>query len=380
MRLLFWLMAFFLVLPYAQAQTEQQTVRIGVVVSQTGAARLSGQAQASAVNVLAAKNRSGTLDFEVLVRDDGSSAVTAAQEVQDLVELEQVHAVICCTTTAATEGIADYVEQSQVLTLSLSEVASPNFWLFTVRPDTQRLLRSVLLDRAGAGETRFGLMTLDNNLGDEVVGALEQLFSPDGGVQLVAERRYPPNATVLTPEALWVATRQPDTVIAWGLPGDSEVAYEGLRDRGFEKGVVLSPRLLEPSARTDFEALEGSLFPVAPMQATRSLPIDHPSFEAVSTFERDMATRYGPGRTPVAGAYAYDAFSLIKAATEQSYTYGVPTDDLATFRGVLRDAFVGMGLKSGATAVFDYSEDDPIGVRADSLVLARLVGGRLEAE
>ena len=378
MRLLLWLVA--LLLPFSQAQTDQQTIRIGVVVSQTGAARQSGQAQVSAVKVLAAKNRSGILNFEVLVRDDGSSAVTAAQQVQELVETDEVHAVICCTTAAATEGIADYVERSRVLTLSLSEVASPNFWLFTVKPDTQRLLKSVILNRARAGETRFSLMTLDNSLGDEVVGAVEQLLSPDSGVLLVAERRYPPNVSVLTPEALWVATRLPDTVIAWGLPGDSKVAYEGLRDRGFEKEVVLNPGLLEPGARTNLEALSGSLFPVAPAQVASSLPMSHSLYETVTTFERDMATRYGPGRTPVAGAYAYDAFNLIKAAVEQSYTYGVPTDDLTTFRGVLRDAFVGMGLRAGATAKFDYSENDHVGVKADSLVLAKLTRGRLEVE
>ena len=223
------------------------------------------------------------------------------------------------------------------------------------------------------------MMTLDNALGDEVEDALAQLLSPDSGVLLVAERRYPPNAMVLTPEALWVATRLPDTVIAWGLPGDSKVAYEGLRDRGFTEAVVLSPGLLEAGARTDLEALEGSLFPVAPMRAS-GLPTSHPLHEAVTTFERNMVTRYGPGRTPVAGAYAYDAFNLLRAAAEQSYTYGVPTDDLSTFRGVLRDAFVGMGTHRGATAVFDYTENDHIGVKADSLVLAKLVRGRLEVE
>ena len=381
MRSFLWLIAFFLVLSYAQAQSGQtQTIRVGVVVSQTGSARLSGQAQASAVEVLAAQERGGTLDFEVLIRDDGSSPVTAAQQVQALVETEQVHAVVCCTTVAATEGIAAYVERSQVLTLSLSGVASPNFWLFTVKPDTQRLLKSIILNRTRAGETRFGLMTLDNALGDEAEGALAQLLGPNSGVQLVAERRYPPNAMVLTPEALWVATRLPDTVIVWGLSGDSKVAFEGLRARGFEKEVVLNPGLLEAAARTTLEAFDGSFFPVAPVRVARSLPNSHPLHEAVTTFERDMATRYGPGRTPVAGAYAYDAFNLVRAAAEQSYTYGVATDDLTTFRGVLRDAFVGMGAKTGATALFDYAENDHVGVKADSLVLAKLVQGRLEAE
>lgn len=214
-------------------------------------------------------------------------------------------------------------------------------------------------------------MTLDNGYGDVVTAALARLFDPGANTGLVVEERYSPAATVLTPEALWVATRVPDTVFVWGLAQDSALAYESLRTRGYEKDVVLNPALLEPGTRTNPATFNGGLFPVSPAELA-VLPPTQPSYEALQTYRRDLAAAYPAGRVPSAGAFAYDALSLLEAAFEAAYTYGVPLDNVTALRGVLRDALVGMGAVTGATAVFDYDENDHVGAVPSSLVLARL--------
>ena len=359
-----------------------QPFRIGVVVSQTGAARLDGAAQADAVTALGTRlRRMGTFSqtLEVSVRDDASDPATALRQVRDLVENGSVHALVCCTTAAATKAVAPYVEASGVLTLALSSLPpDPGFWLFTVIPDDERLLQSVVLRQAAAGQTRFGLMTLDNGYGNAAAAALARLFDPGANTSLVVEQRYSPAATVLTPEALWVATRVPDTVFVWGLAQDSALAYAGLRARGYEKDVVLNPALLEPGTRVDPASFTGGLFPVSPA-ALSVAPPAVPSYESLQTYRRDLAGSYPAGRVPSAGAFAYDAVALLEAAYEAAYTYGVPLDNVTALRGVLRDAFVGMGAVTGATAVFDYDEADHVGVVPSSLVLARLTPNGLVA-
>ena len=88
-----------------------------------------------------------------------------------------------------------------------------------------------------------------------------------------------------------------------------------------------------------------------------------------------MSTLYGPERIPLEGAFAYDALKLLQTTFEQAFTYGVPLDNTSAFRGALRDAFIGMGPFTGASAVFDYSEGDHTGVVPTSLVLAEVVKG-----
>ena len=354
-----------------------QTLRVGVVLSQTGQARLAGSAQANALRALEA--RSAGADIELFIRDDGSSPVAAAAAVQTLVETEEVHALICCTTPAATEGVSRYVEDAGVLTLSLSELpAEANPWLFTLEPDAQRLLQSVILKQAASAKTRFALMTLNNDFGDEVEAALERLISPEAGVQLVAQQRYRPNVSVLTPEALWVATRLPETVLVWGFSPDVSLAYAALRARGYEGDSVLSPLVLEPSARTDLARLVGALLPLSPVRVASTLPLSHPTAEATGAYFRLMASSYGPGRVPPEGAAAYDALLLLREAFAQAFSYGVALEETSVFRSALRDAFVSMSPVTGASAVYDYGETDPIGVVPTSLVLGRVVAGGLE--
>lgn len=355
--------------------SRSEVFRIGVVVSQTGGARLDGEAQARAAEVVSARLRPlGTFSqtVEITVKDDASNPATALQQVRALVETGEVHALVCCTTAAATRAVAAYVETAGVLTVALSDLPPERgSWLFTVKPDAERLLQSAILTQAAKGQTRFGLMTLDNSYGDDVAASLARLFSPGAGVGLVAEQRYSPAARVLTPEALWVATRLPDTVFVWGLAHDSALAYAGLRVRGFEKDVVLNPELLEPASRADPTSFMGGLFPVSPVQVSAALPPAHPSYSSLQTFRREMAAAY-PGRVPSQGALAYDALMLLEAAYEAAYTYGVPLDSVKALRGVLRDAFVGLGPQAGATAVFDFEEADHVGVVPGSLLLARL--------
>ena len=364
------------------AQTSSaQPFRIGVVVSQTGGAGLVGTAQAQALEALGARlRRAGPFSqtLEVTVVDDASNPATALQQVKTLIETGEVHALVCCTTAAATQAVAPYVEAAGVLTLSLSDLpADSGFWLFTVKPDDEHLLQSALLTQAAQGQTRFGLMTLDNSYGDAVAADFKRLFSPGADTNLVAEQRYSPAVSVLTPEALWVATRLPDTVFVWGLAQDSALAYSGLRARGYEKDVVLNPALLEPTSRLAPATFVGALFPVSPAELT-AVPPTHPGYEALQAYRRDMALAYA-GRVPSEGALAYDAVILLEAAFEAAYTYGVPLDSVSALRGVLRDAFVGMGAVAGASAVFDYDENDHVGVVPRSLLLARLTPNGLVA-
>ncbi len=354
----------------------QPSLKLGAVLSQSGEARFLGQAQARALEALSrdVSRRGYVQGLELLVQDDASNPASALREVRRLVEEEEVQALICCSTKAATAAVAAYVNEARVLTLALSDLpeGEPGFWLFTVKPDQQRLLQAALLHQAAEGQGRFGLMTLDNGFGDRVRSDLDLLIDPASGVQLVVDQRYPAGVTVLTPEALWVATRLPETVFVWGLASDGALAVSALGARGYGGEVMLNPDVLASGAGANLERLEGALAPVSPVAVAATLSPTHLTYGLTQDYLRAV-----PARSAPEGAYAYDALRLLQEALEQAYTYGVANTDLTAFRGLLRDAFIGMGAVAGASASFDYSESDHVGVLPGSLVLARLERGRL---
>jgi ABC-type branched-subunit amino acid transport system substrate-binding protein len=371
---LFFFISIFLGIAYAQPY------KIGVILSQTGRASQVGQSQARALDVLEAQLRQSVFgrNIELVVRDDASLPANTLREAQNLVENEDVIALVCCNTLTQSETISDYVQTQSILTIAMSDIPesdSPNSnWLFTVKPNTQRYLQSVILQLSRKGQQSIGVMTLDNEVGDTVQNALEMLITP-GGMQVAVLQRYRPNVTVLTPEALWVATRQPESILVWGLPQDSLLAYTSLRKRGFEREIIMNPALLDgvsvPTLYND------AVFPMPAVSVARTLPDTQPNYLEAFRFATAMATNYGPNSVTYQGAYAYDAVMLIEGALEQALTFGIPLDNTATIRRAMRDALIGMPSFKGGAAVYDYRDGDAIGVDPYSLVLAKVVNGVL---
>lgn len=349
------------------AASAQTTLRIGAVLSESGLAAAEGRAQAQALRALTAQLQSQGgifgLPVELQVIDDGSNPRNTVAQLQRLIAAGEASAIICCTTAEEVQAAAPVVEAAEVPTLALSALsddAAPH-WLFSVRAGEQGVLRGMVLHIAAQGGKTVALMTLDNGYGDTVSADLHGLLVP-GGLRLVAEERYAPDASVLTPEALWVATRQPDAVIVWGLARDTEVAVSALRQRGYVGPVYVNPQLLSaPTVR----ALAGTL--------TVAGTTGSSSPTAVASRYRTLMAPYSLfGPPPPAGAYAFDALWLLRGALEQALGYGIDLSEVRTMRQVLRDSLVGMGPLEGATAVFDYTETDHTGVDPKSLAIVKI--------
>jgi branched-chain amino acid transport system substrate-binding protein len=358
---------------------QAQPYKIGVILSQTGQASQVGGMQARALDVLEAQLRQSVFgkNIELVIRDDASLPANTLREAKDLVETENVLALICCNLEAQSKAISDYVQEQNLLTISMSDIPSNNSpnndWLFTVKPDTQRYVQSIILQLSNKGQQSIGVMTLDSALGDTLQNALNLLIAP-GGMQLAVMQRYRPDVTVLTPEALWVATRQPSSVLVWGLAQDTTLAYNALRKRGYENNVILNPALLDGITIPTF--YNDAVFPV-PAVMVPTLPETQPNYLESFRFVTAMSTNYGPNRVGFQGAYAYDAVMLVEAALEQALTFGIPEGDTASLRYAVRDALIGMPSYKGAAAVYDYSDSDNIGVDPYSLVLAKVINGTL---
>jgi branched-chain amino acid transport system substrate-binding protein len=368
------LKVFFFILLFISA-AYAQPYKIGVILSQTGQASQVGLGQARALDVLERQLRQSIFgkNIQLIIRDDASLPANTLREAQNLVENENVIALVCCSLENLSKAISDYVQREAIVTVAMSDIPQ-NDWLFTVKPNTQRYLQSVILQLSRKGQQSLGVMTLDNAFGDSVQNALDMLITP-GGMQLAVVQRYRPNVTVLTPEALWVATRQPSSILVWGLPQDSLLAYNALRKRGFERDVILNPALLEsvsvPTLYND------AVFPLPAVSVAQTLPDTQPNYLEAFRFATAMATNYGANRVTYQAAYAYDAVTLLEAALEQALTFGIPMNDTTNLRLALRDALIGMPSYKGAAAVYDYKDSDSIGVDPYSLVLAKVVNGQL---
>lgn len=383
---LLFILLVFCVLSTAAAQSRAlQSIRIGAVVSSTGAAANVGTVQSNTLGALQAliRNQRGVygVDFEIVIRDDGSLPNRAASEVQQLIN-DGVHAVICCSTESATRAVSPVIEEARVPTISLAHTESlsnnEGFWLFGVAPNERKYIQSMLLDLYDQGGRSLAFMALSNSYGEAAKQALEILLGP-GSLHLVAEERYQPDVRVLTPEALWVASRQPSAVLVWGLASDTTTAVDALRRRGFDGTIYINPALTSPGTFLTPNTFEGVLVSASPAQFADRVPATALTYPETRRYQQYTA-RYTPGAYATHGAYAWDAVLLLSAALEQTLSYGLDLTDTQRARYALRDSLVGMAPVTGAAAEYDYQEDDRIGVNPRSLVIARMTRGNLVLE
>ncbi len=360
-----------------------QSIRIGAVLSTT---TTKGRTQVNVLRLIQGQLRATQgifgVPIEIIITNDNGDPLSAKREVQRLVEQEQVQAIICCNNLATATAISNEGLALKVLTLSLNPLALDSaapYWLFSLPASDAVRIRRMVLDIASRGADKLALMTLDNSYGDAAKAALEQSLGPGSGLSLVAETRYRPDVRVLTPEALWIATRQPAGVLVWGLAKDSELAVTALKERGYRGAIYLNAGLEPGLPRLSNGKFEGVRIVSDAVAVFDSLDAKNPNWAEANNYLQNMAAVYGPGNASSSGAYVWDAFVLLRAAIEQTLSLGLDPNETAVFRQAMRDSLVGLRPVAGAAAVYDYSEADHQGVDVRSLLIATIREGRLLA-
>lgn len=369
----------------ATVATAATPYQVGVIVSKEGTARAAGDAQALAAVAYASRLRAaggifGT-QMQVSVVDDAGDPARALAAAQRLAS-GGVDALVCCTVVAAADRVAAWAERAGVVVLSpavLTGVDAPPYWTFSLAPRDTDALAAVVADAQAHGAAKVALMTLDNAFGDATQADLEALLKI-AGMQLAGEARYPPGATDLTPEGLWIATRQPDAVIVWGLKQDLSAAFQGLRRRGYRGPVYARTALLRAvEGNLDLSGLQGVRFAVAPVTVASGLAAGAACADAAKTAARRLDSVYNGIVDLPSAAPVYDALDLLRRGFEQVAALRLDGSDLAKRRQALRDSLVGLPATCGAGGRYDLREGEREAALPNGLAIAVVENGRLVA-
>ncbi len=369
-------------------------IKVGVVVSRTGAAATAGASQTLAVSAWQAmvRGRGGVfgVGVEVDIADDASTAAQAATAARRLIE-DGAHVIVCCTTTASARAVAPLAQAEGVLLLSPAQLdtfgleavprvdGSSTRWAFSLAPSDSDALAGVVAQVLSAGKGSLALMTLDNEFGDRAELLLESLAGY-AGMTLVDTVRYSPDQRELRPEALLLASHQPGAVVVWGLRDDLSVAVGALRRRGYEGQIYARSALLAPGAQPPpWGVLAGVRFAVSPAVVADSLLTTHTCAADVSAQAGRLAGSFG-GVADLGQAGGFiDALALVESALEQVVALQIPLERVEIVRLALRDSVVGLGPRCGATGLIDVLEDRESAVVPRGLVAAEVTAAGLVA-
>ncbi len=363
---------------------DRPELRIGVVNSVTGGASAIAAGAVTSINFMEeqlAADSDQALRVKFIKYDDASDPTKAVNAVRKLIQQDDVHLVICCTTTPASLAVNKVVDEEQVPNVSLASAASviepANERKYTFKtPVTDRLMIEHTLDyMVDQGYEKLAFMGLDDSYGEG--GWVEfQRVAEEKELEVVAAERFSRSDTNFTPQALRVSQKNPDAVYFHAIPPSAALAHQTLKRVGYTGPIFHGGGApIASFVEVGKDAVEGALIGSSPVVIYRDLPDDHPLKQRISAFAHDYDAKYGEGKTDLFAAQAHDAVHVPIEAYQNVVDAGEP-DDLAEQREALRDAIESLTDYVGMNGFYSYSESDHLGLDSRSTFLSVVEDGK----
>lgn len=375
-------------LPAAHAQTPKK-LHIGAVISISGGASSLGTKEANAVKLLQEQYVSSAADrpyeLEITVMDDASDPTRAVNAVRNLIQRDQVDAVVCCTATPASMAVVPVVQEAQVPTISLAlatsiiEPADERQYVFKTAITDRLMMEHVVKDMLARGYQRAAFLGLNDSYGD---GGWEEFQRAAGnsGLEIVASERFSRDDTSFVPQSLRIKQHRPDAVYVHAIPPSAALMQDALSRVGF-KGQVYQSGGSANQAFIDVgkSAVAGTIVPVGPIQTYTQLPGDNPLLPVLDEFVQAYDAQYGKNKADQYAGYSWDAVRMIVAAYE-----GLDDAQAAAASGsderrqALRQAIEALQEYKGVSGVFNFTPQDHLGLDDRAIYLTRVEDGRFQ--
>ncbi len=369
----------------AAGAADKPELRIGSVVAMTGPASALGVPEKNALELLQEQIASDTsLPFTVkfITYDDASDPTKAVNSVRKLITEDNVHVVICCSTTPTSMAIIETVTQAKVPNISLAlgqsviEPVKDRYWIFKT-PSTDQLQVQVLVDdMVKRGIKKVAFLGLEDSFGEGGWVAL-QTVAKAKGVEIAAAERFARTDTNFTPQALKVRQANPGAVYIHAIPPSSALVHQALKRVGYTGPIYHSGG----SANNAFLSIgkadvEGALLGTTPVLVYADLPDSNPLKAVITKFAALYEKRFNVPKVDIFPGQSWDAGNIAILAASNALKGGAKLDNVEAFRAALRDKLEGIKEFVAVGGIFNYSPTDHLGLDQRSTFISEVKNGQ----
>ncbi len=351
----------------------EEPIKIGALLSVTGPASFLGAPEARTLEMLAAdlnaRGGVGGRKVEILVKDTAGSPEKAISFAKQLIDEEQVFAIIGPATsgeTLAVKAIADEGKTPLLSCAAAEAIVSPVArWVFkTAQKDSHAILK-VFEAMKKRGISRVGVLSSNTGFGKAGREAIAKL-APEHGIQIVADEVYDKAATDLTAEVTKVKAANVQAILNWSIEPAQAIVIKNARQLGLKIPIFQSHGFANIQyVRAAGAAAEGVVFPASRIVVAEALPDKHPQKAVLVAYKKAYEARYQEDASAF-GGYAHDAFAaLVKAIGE-----------VGPDREKVRTAIEEMKGFVGTAGVFSFSPADHNGLGVDAFEMVTVKDGK----
>jgi branched-chain amino acid transport system substrate-binding protein len=352
----------------------KEPIKVGAILAVTGGASWLGAPESKTLEMLVEEtNSAGGIDghpVELIIKDSQASAEKAISFAKQLIEEEQVLAIIGPSTSGESMAIKDICQEAQMILLSCAAAET------IVDPVASYVFKTPQKDSYAAiwifrtmqemGISRIGVVVGNTGFGNGGKAQLEK-YAPEYGIEIAIAEVYDRGATDLTGVLTKLKAQGVEAVVNWSIvPAQSiipkNMAQLGMNVPLFQSHGFGNIKYVEAAG----EAAEGIIFPCGRLLVADELPADNPQKDLLVKYKNDYESRYNEDVSTF-GGHAYDAFTLLQAAIEKagSVESAAVRDALENLQGVV-----------GTAGIFNLSPSDHNGLGMDSFEMLTVKDGK----
>ena len=359
----------------------KEPIKIGVVLSESGANEPLGKPEANAIDLFVKRiNEAGGIDgheVEVIIKDDQSDANKAQQAVVELLQQEDVVAVIGSSGTGTTIAMKQETAKAEVPQVCMAAGANimegGNTWIFRTPPTATEAGKKVLEYIADTLKVKKVALLYDTNPFGTDGKAVVEAEAPDFGLEVVVSEGYQTDESEegMDTHLTNIMTSDPEVVVVWGTnPGPAKIAKR-MRDKGIDLPYVGSHGIANQAfIELAGEAANGVVFPAGKMLIYEQvLEPGTEEYDFIKDFSDAYFEEYGEQINTFAG-HGWDAILIITEALKRAGVGATPAE--------LRDEIEATEGLVGTAGIFTYTVEDHNGLTPDDLTMVEIVESKWE--
>jgi branched-chain amino acid transport system substrate-binding protein len=372
-RKLFSLLALGVALVSPAFAADTAALKIGAIFAITGPAANLGLPESRTLQMLVDDaNASGGIAgrrIELTIKDSQGDAEKAISFAKQLVEEQQVLAIIGPSTSGESMKLKGYCDENEVILLSCAAaeaIVNPVAkWVFKT-PQMDRFAAQMIFDAMKTmGISRVGAVVSNTGFGQGGKAQLEKL-APANGITLAITEVYDAAATDLTGVLAKVKAQNVQAVVNWSVEPAQSLVPKNMKQMGFDVPLFQSHGFGNVNyVVMAGKAAEGIIFPAGRLLVADALPAGHPQKQLLSAYKKEYEAKF---KDPVStfGGHAYDAFLVLTEAVKKAGSVD---------RAGVRDAIEGLKGLPGTAGVFSFSPTDHNGLTMDAFALLTVKNG-----
>jgi branched-chain amino acid transport system substrate-binding protein len=355
------------------AAADKAPLKVGALLAVTGPASFLGAPEARTLEMLVEElNAKGGVDghpIQLLVKDTGGSPEKAVSFAKQLIEEDQVFAILGPATSGETLQIKPIVEEAKTLLISCAaaekivDPVAPH--VFNVAPKDRYAAEMIFRQMKKMGIKKIGLLSSNTGFGKAGKEQVEKGASA-AGIEIAANEVYDKAATDLTAEVTKLKAAGVQAILNWSIEPAQAIVIKNARQIGLTVPIFQSHGFANIQyAKTAGAAAEGVMFPASRIVVAEALPAKHPQKAVVTAYKTAYEQKYKEDVSTF-GGHAWDALHLLVRAVKEA----------GLDREKVRAALEGTKGYVGTAGVFNYSPTDHNGLALDAFAMLTVKDGK----